>query len=55
MLLVLCVGWNFDAVSMREKTQDGRNIHRRNIMHADVSSDRGVSASTDASMLGLLL
>ena len=26
MLLVLCVGWNFDAVSMREKTQDGRNI-----------------------------
>ena len=32
MLLVLCVGWNFDAVSMREKTQDGRNIHRRNIL-----------------------
>ena len=26
MLLVLCGGWNFDAVSMREKTQDGRNI-----------------------------
>ena len=32
MLLVLCGGWNFDAVSMREKTQDGRNIHRRNIL-----------------------
>ena len=26
MLLVLCGGWNFDAVSVREKTQDGRNI-----------------------------
>ena len=28
MLLVLCGGWNFDAVSMREKTQDWRNIHQ---------------------------
>ena len=32
MLLVLCMGWNFDAVSMRDKTQDGRHMHRRNIL-----------------------
>ena len=32
MLLVLYMGWNFDAVIMRDKTQDGRHMHRRNIL-----------------------
>ena len=43
MLLVLCVGWNFDAVSMREKTQDGRNIVPFNIPPAQYP---GMSHST---------
>ena len=32
IIVALCMGWNFDAVSMRDKTQDGRHMHRRNIL-----------------------